>query len=159
MRLEAIAEVPVQDALLSLLDRLKHDLGKYVALQARWLPPEAGPVERREALVADLLHTRRGPEGSTSAHEVWETFRGMLHGEVLLDGHRVALGDDPDVVVIEDRMRSLGALRSVSAVEALVPEAVDEALSACAEVGARCRSLVRRARDHRRRSSPPDEER
>ena len=60
------------------LVRLKHDLGKYIAFQVRYLPPGASASERREALAADLLGTRRGPEGVRDAPSVWAEFRATL---------------------------------------------------------------------------------
>ncbi|MCB9745547.1 MAG: hypothetical protein H6740_23410 [Alphaproteobacteria bacterium] len=58
--------------------RAKHDLGKYVAFEARWLPEDAPDAEWVEALRADLLHTRRGPEGSEGAASIWARLRPSL---------------------------------------------------------------------------------
>lgn len=58
--------------------RAKHDLGKYVAFEARWLPPEASDAELLEALRADLLQTRRGPDGSEGAAAIWARLRPTL---------------------------------------------------------------------------------
>lgn len=60
--------------------RAKHDLGKYVAFQLRWLGAQASDAELLEALRADVLNTRRGPSGSESAMALWERLRGDLVG-------------------------------------------------------------------------------
>lgn len=60
---------------------LKHDLGKYVAWRSANLPDDAWRgtpgVELLEALRADLLHTRSGPEGSEAA---WSIFARLAEG-------------------------------------------------------------------------------
>ncbi|TNE84436.1 MAG: hypothetical protein EP330_29935 [Deltaproteobacteria bacterium] len=66
--------------------RIKHDLGKYVAFQVRWLDDDADDEELREALTADLLATRRGPEGQVDVLTVWAGFRAGLVGEQPLEG-------------------------------------------------------------------------
>ncbi len=60
--------------------RAKHDLGKYVAFQLRWLAPDASDGELLEALRADVLNTRRGPAGRESAVELWSRLRPTLAG-------------------------------------------------------------------------------
>lgn len=56
-------------------NRVRHDLGKYVHLEARWLDHEASEEELREALAHDLCRTRRGPEGDESCVELWARLR------------------------------------------------------------------------------------
>ena len=58
--------------------RARHDLGKYVCFQVRWLPEDAGDDALRGALKDDLLRTRRGPDGVATAAEVWSGFRAEL---------------------------------------------------------------------------------
>lgn len=90
--LEARIDVEVRRALRDHAARIKHDLGKYVAFQARWLDEGADPEDLREALAADLLATRRGPEGSVDVLTVWAGFRAPLVGEALLeDTHHIDL--------------------------------------------------------------------
>lgn len=50
--------------------RARHDLGKYVAFACRCLPEGASDAELREALSADLLHTRSNPPAGCI--EVWQ---------------------------------------------------------------------------------------
>lgn len=127
--------------------RMKHDLGKYVALRQRWLGPDAPLEERLAALVDDLLATRRGPDGTLDALSVWGEFHPGLYGQAPLEeGCVVDLSSDPDVRAIDGAMaelaRALPALREGVADEGLV----DRACAAAREVAARCRALDRRLR-------------
>ena len=58
--------------------RAKHDLGKYVAFQARWLGDDAGADELLEALRADVLATRRSDAETLAAPELWGRLRRPL---------------------------------------------------------------------------------
>lgn len=58
--------------------RARHDLGRYVAMQVRWVGVDGPPGELREALVLDLRHTRRDPEGDQGVAEVWAACRPAL---------------------------------------------------------------------------------
>lgn len=127
--------------------RLKHDLGKYVSLQARWLPPDASPDERRAALAADLLTTRRGPEGEVDAVALWRELRRPLVGEADLDGGgRADIAADPAVAAIDAAMVVLEglvpALRAGTAADADVRRGAE----AAATVAEACRDLHRRVR-------------
>jgi hypothetical protein len=62
-------------SLLEAAARARHDLGKYVSFQARWLGPDSPPETLREALRADLLETRKGPDGAQDASTLWRTLR------------------------------------------------------------------------------------
>jgi hypothetical protein len=65
-------------ALQAALDA-RHDLGKYVSLNLRFLAPDADRAALREALLADLTQTRRGPGGAVeAAPEVWAACRDGL---------------------------------------------------------------------------------
>ena len=60
--------------------RARHDLGKYISFQARWVEPGA-PVEAlRDALREDLLRTRKGPDGVVTAAALWRELREPLQG-------------------------------------------------------------------------------
>ena len=135
------------DALRALTARLKHDLGKYIAFGARWLPDDAPLAERRDALRSDLVGTRRGPDGVQDALAVWEPYALALTGQAPLpDGPALDLSDDPDVVRLIADMAALAelvpALRddpdSVGAV------AVDDGLTLTRRVSRSCRDLHRR---------------
>lgn len=111
--------------------QIKHDLGKYIAFQIRWVDASAPLDERREALSADLLATRRGPEGTRDAVSVWAEIRGPVAGE-------------PESSEIDARMARIAALLPAladgSADEARVSEGFADAL-AVAEL---CRTMHRR---------------
>lgn len=120
--------------LLQHASRLKHDLGKYIALQQRWLPAEASRSDRLDALRSDLLHTRRGPDGSVDAHTVWTEFAPGLE----------ELARDRDVVHMTT---SMGVLATVIAdLRADVSVDLDAAGAACTAVSDAVRSLVARLR-------------
>ncbi|MCO4743199.1 MAG: hypothetical protein KC912_00320 [Proteobacteria bacterium] len=87
--------------------RIKHDLGKYVAFQARWLPDDPADDELREALVADLLSTRRGPDGSMDALQVWDAFRAPLVGDEPLEEVSVDLSEHRAFVELDQSMTAL----------------------------------------------------
>ena len=66
---------------MSLLDAAKaarHDLGKYVCFEQRWLPEGASDEELLEALRADVLETRRSRQGVETAPQIWARLRGPL---------------------------------------------------------------------------------
>lgn len=127
--------------------RLKHDLGKYVSLQARWLGEDASTADRRKALEADLLSTRRGPDGSHAATSVWDEFRpGLVGAGDLGGGARADLSDDPDLISLQHNMAIIAdvsaALRANTAGDEVVARGADAALL----VAEACRSLARRVR-------------
>ncbi len=70
------------DSLLERVAALKHDLGKYVAWTSAnldegvWTKPASD--ELIDALCADLLETRKLPESTHTAWEVWVGHRGGL---------------------------------------------------------------------------------
>lgn len=60
--------------------RARHDLGKYISFQARWLEPGAPVDALRDALREDLLRTRKGPDGVVTAAALWRELREPLVG-------------------------------------------------------------------------------
>jgi len=136
--------------LLAYLARVKHDLGRYVALQQRWLPAEATAAERRAAVEADLLQTRRGPEGTLDAASLWAALRAPLLGLAPLPGGgRVDLARDPDVERIEAGITEIqGVVQAFREGEA-DGEAVERGAAAARVVSEACRGLVRRWRSGR----------
>lgn len=136
-----------RNALEDHLSRLRHDLGKYVSLQVRWLGEGAPADELARALAADLLETRRGPNGTLDAHTVWGEFRPALVGEQALDGGvRVDLSEDRDFAALDRAMdevaRVSAALRAGGADEATVASGV----AAAGTVSGLCRRLWTRVR-------------
>ena len=136
-------------ALQDLLARLKHDLGKYVALQQRWLPATATLDERRAALRADLLETRRGPNGTQDAASVWRGFRPQLFGEAALpDGCRVDGSADPDLVALDEAMKRIDVLIAELSQDAPIgAEHMQDGFDAANAVAQACQRLTKRARN------------
>lgn len=121
--------------------RLKHDLGKYISFQARWLEADAGSDARRQALRDDLLRTRRGPAGEASAAAVWRSFQARL--DELPPHVRSAVVAEPAWQTIASAMR---ALEPVTVAVAGDPpdELVDRGLDLAASVSSGCRALLAR---------------
>jgi len=67
-------------ALAEIAARVRHDLGRYLALQCRWLSTGSSLEERRAALTDDLLATARGPAGSRDALQVAAPILEALEG-------------------------------------------------------------------------------
>lgn len=110
---------------------VRHDLGKYVHLEARWLGEDSSAADFREALRVDLLRTRRGPTGDVDCQELWRRLR-LLVAE--FDTTEV----DSLVVGVASRMHSLDLL-SLVALRALAEDAY--------QLGEACRRLVNQAED------------
>jgi hypothetical protein len=130
-------------ALIRHLAALRHDLGKYVALQVRSLPPDPEPDELRAALVADLVRTRRGPDGVTDASAVFAALAPALRGEApLSSGERVDLRGNADFDALAAAMarleQAIPALREGGGCD--LARAAADAI----EASERCRALHRR---------------
>lgn len=82
------------------LRAVRHDLGKYVSFQLRWLPEDAPDAELLDALRNDVLQTRRGPSGTESAPEIWKRLR---PGVASLDLGQI----DADVGLLADHVAAL----------------------------------------------------
>jgi len=132
------------------VSRLKHDLGKYVAFQIRWLPPDASLEDRRGALAADLLCTRRGPDGEQDATSLWRAFRAGLVGEQELGpGVRVDLSDDAAVRRIDAAMTEIDAVSALLRAGEADEGAVDRGMDAALRVAEAARDLFTRVRRSR----------
>ncbi len=142
--LEAVAPRS-RDALLEHLRSLRHDLGKYVAFQLRWLPEQPSDDELREALLADLARTRSAGERVESAPALWARLRAPLVGlEPLADGSRVDLSCDPDLLVIDAAMAVVTPI--LEQLDGAPRSALDAARRAAMEASSATRSLQKRAR-------------
>lgn len=97
-------------SLLEAAARARHDLGKYVAFQARGLDADAPVEELRAALREDLIRTRKGPAGVESAAELWRALR-----EPLLPAGVEAI--DALVVDLDARAARLDTLDGAALVE------------------------------------------
>lgn len=141
------ADSAQREAIAAHARRLKHDLGKYIALRTRWLAEDAPPAEREQALRADLLETRRGPSGVSDAQAVWRGARAVFYGEAsLVRDVTVSLAELPELRRAEDGMRALAVV-----IEALRAGPCDAAVVSQGIVGARevaegCGALEQRLR-------------
>jgi hypothetical protein len=92
--------------LFPLATQAKHDLGKYIAFQSRWLPESATNQDWHQALQSDLLQTRKGPKGVESAVEIWAS----------LEAGFAPLADDEDIQSVQRAMdRIQGQLNDLQA--------------------------------------------
>lgn len=110
------------------LEDVRHDLGKYITFEVRFIGLDADTAALRQALSADLLQTDKRGERVEAAWSVWERLR---PGE--LDG-------DPDVVAIDKALTGLRAL-DLATLER------DELIAAAAvakDIQSRCVALFRR---------------
>ena len=121
-----------------------------MALQQRWLAEDADDAALLDALRADLLHTRRGPEGSVDACAVWREFRPGLFGEAeLAPGVSLDWSADPDVQRLDQLMGHIAAAMPLLRDP---PTDIGDTYSlhdlrrSAAEVADRCRELARRVR-------------
>ena len=127
MRVDDLPLEELEDVVEDLAD-IRHDLGKYLTLGARFLGPEPGVADLREALKGDLLRTARRASGDETAWELWARLRP--------DG----LDTDPDVQKIDEGIQAL-AMADLEG-----DRTVLEAAAACAvEVSQATRNLHRRA--------------
>lgn len=120
--------MPTRMSLAEAAARARHDLGKYIAFQTRWVGVDAPAAELREALRADLLNTRAGPGGCADAMSVWRTLRNDL----------APAGIDE----IERRMLRLELL--AGALDTLAEPGLREAARLALEVAEELRALHRR---------------
>ncbi len=133
------------ESLQEQLNALRHDLGKYLVFQLRWLPPEPTDDELREALEADLARTRTSGDLVESGPALWARLRPVLVGErSLLDGSRVDLGQDPDLLVIDRCMLEIQRLLPV--LRSAPRTALEGGQRAALEVSSATRRLQKRAR-------------
>lgn len=129
MPLDAVTGEDLEDLVDDLAD-LRHDLGKYITFEVRFLEDPATDDDLRAALRRDLLETRRGAAGTEPAWDVWARLR-----PARLDG-------DPDVAALDDL---LARLRDA---DLDGPRAtLDAAADLAREVAATTRRLHRRALD------------
>lgn len=65
---------PSNDDVQEILDDLRHDLGKYIALPLSFLPADADDAAIREAIRQGILQTRRQGSSIRTAHELYVEF-------------------------------------------------------------------------------------
>ena len=107
---EATAEA--LEMLVEDLSDIRHDLGKYVCFETRFVGVDAPQETLREALQADLHRTRRrrlgdGEEHTETAWALWARIRPEV------------LQDDPDVIEIDALIQALSEADLAGASESL----------------------------------------
>jgi len=127
----------MSDVLREAAARAKHDLGKYIAFQTRWLPESADHQEWTAALQADLLQTRRGPDGAESAVSIWERIRGEF-GE---------LEDDKDIARVEAAFGTIRTLMPALEGGEITSQDAQVLAQASLEVAGRLAALHKRLRE------------
>ena len=127
MKLEDISPDALPELIEDLTD-LRHDLGKYITFEVRFLGPDPDTESLRAALRADILQTAKRGEQISSAWEVWAGLR------------PAALAEDPDVARIE---AALAGLRHVDL--AGDQDTLQQAADLARQVAEGTRSLHRRA--------------
>ncbi|MCA9492134.1 MAG: hypothetical protein KC621_19510 [Myxococcales bacterium] len=115
---------------VELLARLKHDLGKAVSFQQRWLADPEDDEGLRSALVEDLLRTRRSGDDVSSAVELWARLRPALAADP-------TIGADEELRAIDAEVATLGE------VAARLPEASPEDLRRAAASARQVTELCR----------------
>lgn len=134
---------PAREAVLALVQGLKHDIGRYAAFQTRWTADDASLDDRREALLADVFATRRGADGQQDVFSVFAPFGRALSGQGPAP-HLVDLRDDPavaEVFAAIEAVRGLAGALSPAADEAIVARgrvAVLAVSDACSALYKRC---------------------
>ncbi len=86
--------------------RARHDLGRYVALQTRFVGVDGSDADLRAALESDLLHTRRAPGASLDVAAVWAACR----ADLLAAGPALLAPLDEVVATLADRAARLATL-------------------------------------------------
>ena len=116
------------------LDRLRHDLGKAIVRQVTWLGPDPDPDALREALSADLLATRRSPEGTVGAVALFDRLLPRLR----------SLPPDEDWRRLGDAMQEIRTIVIVLQDGTATQDDVVRGVRAARAVADACRALHRK---------------
>jgi hypothetical protein len=146
---EASDELTVHPELVEWALRLRHDLGKYISMQQRWLAPDATISERKDALLADILETRRSSEGVVDAFQIWSEFWALFSGaSSLSDGTVLDLSEDRDLQQVASNLEVLAGVMQALSAERIEPQLVEEGEEAARAISGACRSFSRRIQGH-----------
>ena len=107
---------------------VRHDLGKYITFEVRFIGLDADTAALRQALRADLLQTDKRGARVEAAWSVWDRLRPE------------ELDDDPDVLAIDVAIAGLRALE----IDTLEREGLLSAAAVARDIQARCAALFRR---------------
>jgi hypothetical protein len=94
MKLEELGPEEGED-LIRELRAIRHDLGRYICFEQRFLERKDDVLELRQALQSDLLSTRRTADGSETCFALWARLRPAV------------LDDDPDIRVIDQAIADI----------------------------------------------------
>lgn len=119
-------------ALLEAAQDARHDLGKYICMNQRWLEEDAPHAQGVEALQADLLRTQSGPAGDRSAFELWMELGPPLHGS------------GPEVSTVDAALGRLAAHRSAIEAGQVSAETLAACTADCKAIAAALKTLTRR---------------
>jgi hypothetical protein len=111
MRVEEAGPEAIEDLVEQLAD-LRHDLGKYICFETRFVGIDAPETALREALKADLERTRcrRNPDGVEITESAWDLWARIRPG---------SLKDDPDITEIDALIGRLSTADLSADVDAL----------------------------------------
>lgn len=135
MRLEDLPREALSDLVEDLAD-LRHDLGKYIIFETRFIEDRDDIDALRAALARDLLQTHERKGKPMTCWQVWERLRPP------------ELAKDPDVVAIE---RLLSALKALDLAD---DGALPRARTLAADVAEATRRLYQRATDQLHEEEP-----
>jgi len=111
-----------------ILDVLRHDLGKYVCFETRFVGLDADLPALRQAVQADVLATRKTGDAVEPAWDLWARLRPD------------DLSDDPDVLAIDQAVEQLAVADLAGGRDTLLAAA-----QTARTVQTATRSLARRA--------------
>ena len=88
MRLENLGQEELEQT-IPLLHAIKHDLGRYICFERRFVEDSEDIGELRRALRSDIHKTRRSGDESETCWDIWNRLRPNV------------LNEDPDILVID----------------------------------------------------------
>lgn len=115
----------------------RHDLGRAIALNLRWLPAAASDAELLDALRDDLLRTRTSRAGVEDAPTLWARLRPAL----------AELGSDPDLQSVDSAMLTIADLAEKLRAGAASRAELDTARVAAIRVSDALASLAKRLKE------------
>ena len=97
MRLEDLSKEE-RELVDPILRSIRHDLGKYICFEQRFVMDEGDADERRRAVRSDIENTHRRGDCSEGCVRLWSRLRpGMLDG-------------DPDVLIVDKAIEDISLL-------------------------------------------------
>jgi hypothetical protein len=124
---------------------VQHDLGRYVAMQSRWLDDSMSDADRLSAVRTDLLATRCVGDRRESADEVFGRWKLVLMGEEPLAGACA-----PSLARLLEVVELLAAMAQVEEQVAVMrrplvsSDEVESAIAAAGHAAAACRAFAQR---------------